>query len=91
LTTKSIGPESRSGNREPILAQYSPGCFVNAVGLTNPGAEEFSKELQQHNFPKRKFLLASIFGKDTAEFVCVAKTLEDHVDGFEFHSVTPYS
>ena len=40
LTTKSIGPEPRLGYREPILAQYKPGSFVNAVGLTNPGADK---------------------------------------------------
>ena len=50
------GPEARAGNREPILAQYSPGCFVNAVGLTNPGAEEFARELGQNKFPQNKFL-----------------------------------
>jgi len=91
LTTKSIGPEPRAGNREPILAQYAPCCFVNAVGLTNPGAEKFSKELTQHNFPKDKFLLASIFGKNTKEFVYVAKTLEDQVDGFELNLSCPHA
>ena len=39
MTTKSIGPEPRPGYREPVFSQYAPGCFVNAVGLTNPGAE----------------------------------------------------
>ena len=41
LTTKSIGPKPREGNREPIFAQYAPDSFTNAVGLTNPGAEEY--------------------------------------------------
>jgi dihydroorotate dehydrogenase subfamily 1 len=91
LTTKSIGPEARAGNREPILAQYSPGCFVNAVGLTNPGAEEFARELRQSEFPQDKFLLASIFGKDAEEFVYVAKTLEEHVDGFELNLSCPHA
>lgn len=91
LTTKSIGPEKREGNREPILYQYYPGCFVNAVGLTNPGAEEFAKELQQVNFPKDKFLLASIFGKNAEEFVYVARTLEDYVDGFELNLSCPHA
>ncbi len=44
VTTKSIGLEGRAGYREPVLSQYAPGCFVNAVGLTNPGAER-SREL----------------------------------------------
>jgi len=91
LTTKSIGPEPRAGNREPILYQYAPGCFVNAVGLTNPGAEEFARELSQAQFPKEKFLLASIFGKDASEFVFVAKTLEELADGFELNLSCPHA
>jgi len=91
LTTKSIGPEPRAGNREPILAQYIPGGFVNAVGLTNPGAEEFAKKLSSVRIPNDKFLLASIFGKDKDEFVCVAKTLDDYVDGFELNLSCPHA
>lgn len=91
LTTKSIGPEPRTGNREPIFAQYSPGCFVNAVGLTNPGAEEFAEQLRNIKFPKDKFLLASIFGKNAEEFVYVAKTLEPYVGGFELNLSCPHA
>jgi len=91
LTTKSIGPEPRPGNREPILAQYIPQGFVNAVGLTNPGAEEFAKKLSTIAFPPDKFLLASIFGKDESEFVFVARTLEKYVDGFELNLSCPHA
>ncbi len=91
LTTKSIGPEPKAGNREPILAQYISGGFVNAVGLTNPGAEEFARGLSSANFPRDKFLLASIFGKNAGEFVHVARTLEEHVDGFELNLSCPHA
>lgn len=91
LTTKSIGPSPRTGNREPILAQYIPQGFVNAVGLTNPGAEEFAKKLSLAHFPQDKFLLASIFGKDISEFVYVARTLEGYVDGFELNLSCPHA
>lgn len=91
LTTKSIGPVARTGNREPILAQYLPGCFINAVGLTNPGAKEFANQLSNINFPKDKFLLASIFGKNEEEFVYVAKILKDNVDGFELNLSCPHA
>lgn len=91
LTTKSIGPQPRAGNREPILAQYIPQGFVNAVGLTNPGAEEFARKLSLAHFPQDKFLLASIFGKDVSEFVYVARTLEAHVDGFELNLSCPHA
>jgi len=106
-TTKSIGPKPRTvperdevnnripgkeyGNREPILAQYYPGCFVNAVGLTNPGAEEFAKKMRKAEIPYDKFVLASIFGKNAEEFVFVAKTLENLVDGFELNLSCPHT
>ena len=47
LTTKSICLEPRLGYREPILHQYAPGCFVNAVGLTNPGAKKSAELMSQ--------------------------------------------
>ena len=82
------------GYREPILYQYAPGCWGNAIGLTNPGAEEFAKELEQsrHRFkiPGDKFVLASIFGKNADEFVFVQDTLERLVDGFELNLSCPH-
>ncbi len=91
FTTKSIGLEPRFGNREPVLSQYSPGCFINAVGLKNPGVEEFAKQLSKINIPNDKFLLCSIFGKNLEEFVFVAKKLEEYVDGFELNLSCPHA
>jgi dihydroorotate dehydrogenase (NAD+) catalytic subunit len=45
ITTKSISAAPRAGYREPIYARYAPGCYINAVGLANPGAEAFRREL----------------------------------------------
>ncbi len=91
ITTKSIGLEPREGNREPILTQYAPGCFINAVGLANPGAKQFVEQLKEINLPKDKFLLISIFGKDTEEFVRVAKILSSHADGLELNLSCPHA
>ncbi len=89
-TTKSIGPESRRGYREPIFAEYAPGSYVNAVGLTNPGAQEFAEELANVDIPKNRFVLASIFGANSREFAGVAEILEDLVDGFELNLSCPH-
>jgi dihydroorotate dehydrogenase len=51
LTTKSICMEPRLGYREPILSQYAPGSFVNAVGLTNPGAVKSAEMMAQLTIP----------------------------------------
>ena len=91
LTTKSIGPEPRKGNKEPILAQYAPFSFINAVGLTNPGADEFAKKLQKAKIPDNKFLLISIFGSNENEFEEAAKKLFNYADGFELNISCPHS
>jgi len=91
LTTKSIGFKPREGNKEPIIAQLSPFSFINAVGLTNPGAEEFAKDLSNIKIPKNKFLLVSIFGGNEEEFKDVAEKLYDFADGFELNVSCPHS
>ncbi len=91
LTTKSIGLEPREGNREPIIAQYGSFSFINAVGLTNPGAEEFARRISKIKIPNNKFLLTSIFGKDEKEFKRIAEILFNYTDGFELNISCPHS
>ncbi|MDO8860372.1 tRNA-dihydrouridine synthase [Haliea sp. E1-2-M8] len=91
VTTKSIGLEPRMGNREPVLSQYAPGCFVNAVGLTNPGAEESVALLGKLRVPADRFLLVSIFGGSLEEFVEVARLLAPVADGLELNLSCPHA
>ncbi len=91
VTTKSIGLEPRVGYREPVLSQYAPGCFVNAVGLTNPGALKSAELMAQLNVPKDRFLLTSIFGGSVEEFVEVAKILAPLSDGLELNLSCPHA
>lgn len=91
ITTKSVGPIPRAGNREPVYSQYAPGCFVNAVGLTNPGAEEARKGFESLTIPEDRFLLVSIFGGSIDEFVEVAKILAPVADGLELNLSCPHA
>jgi dihydroorotate dehydrogenase (NAD+) catalytic subunit len=91
LTTKSIGPEPRKGYREPILSQYAPGCFVNAVGLTNPGAIKSAELMSELKIPEDRFLLVSIFGGSVDEYVEVAKIMAPHADGLELNLSCPHA
>ncbi|MDG1945443.1 MAG: tRNA-dihydrouridine synthase [Halioglobus sp.] len=91
ITTKSIGLEPREGNREPIYSQYAPGCFVNAVGLTNPGAQASLELLGALSIPADRFLLTSIFGGSVEEFVAVAKILAPVSDGLELNLSCPHA
>ncbi len=91
LTTKSIGPEPRLGNREPVLSQYAPGCFVNAVGLTNPGAARSAELFADLLVPEDRYLLISIFGGSVDEFVSVAQQLAPFADGLELNLSCPHA
>ena len=92
ITTKSIGPCKRGGNLEPVLEQIKPDTFLNAVGLANPGYDEFAEELKDlYPLPKNKFLLTSIFGKDEEEFVEISKKLALISNGLELNFSCPHA
>lgn len=91
VTTKSISLGPRAGYREPIYARYAPECYINAVGLSNPGAEQFRHELEQISIPRDKFLLVSIFGGDVEQFVQTALALRSVADGFELNMSCPHA
>jgi len=91
LTTKSICLEPRAGYREPILSQYAPGCFVNAVGLTNPGAVKSAELMRDLKIPEDRFLLVSIFGGSVEEYMEVARILAPVADGLELNLSCPHA
>lgn len=91
VTTKSIGVEVRKGYREPIYARYAPGCYINAVGLANPGARAYLAECEDMEVPPDKFLLVSIMGSDVATFLEAAITLRPIADGFELNMSCPHA
>ena len=91
MTTKSIGPEPRSGYREPVYTQYAPGSYANAVGLTNPGAEAAAHSFAELEIPADRSLVISIFGGNVEEFVRVAQTLAPFADALELNLSCPHA
>ena len=91
VTTKSISLAPRPGYFEPIYARYAPESYINAVGLSNPGAEQFRRELEQIQIPADKFLLVSIFGGNVKQFVETAQALRSVADGFELNMSCPHA
>lgn len=91
LTTKTISLEPRAGYREPILHEYHPGCFVNAVGLANPGAQAFVAAMEPLlPLAGGKPLIVSIMGKDPEEFIECARVLDPIADAFELNLSCPH-
>lgn len=74
VVTKSIGKSSREGHVNPTVFEYSCG-MLNAMGLPNPGIEEFEKELSKLR-GNGIFLIGSIFGSDSSEFSELAARME---------------
>ncbi len=92
FTTKSMGLKPRiigvkpnQGSREPILVQYCPGSFLNAVKLTNLGVDEYAKELSLLDIPKDKAVVGSIFDNTVRGFRKITRRIEDHVDALEIN------
>ncbi|MFX1367732.1 MAG: dihydroorotate dehydrogenase [Promethearchaeota archaeon] len=70
VVTKSIGRAARKGHPGPILA-VSHGGLLNAVGLTNPGIDNFAEEMRILNQSEVPVVL-SVFGSSVEEIVEVA-------------------
>ncbi len=67
VTTKSFSMEARKGHPCPTILPFENG-LLNAVGLSNPGAEEMNKEISKLRHLSKGLIFASIFGKTPEEF-----------------------
>ena len=76
VTTKSIGREPRPGNGNPVIVELEFG-LLNALGLPNPGIEEYAHELR-HLSGLGVPVVGSIFGGDAAEFAFVGRRMEEY-------------
>ena len=90
VVTKSIGPEPREGYDNPTVIALNEFSCLNAVGLSNPGYLEFSKEIpeaKQGNAP----IIVSIFGAEIEEFCVIAKEMEKcGADALELNLSCPH-
>lgn len=90
VVTKSIGLEPREGNLNPTVIELEFGT-LNAVGLANPGIQNFRSEIQiakRGNVP----IIGSIFGRDSEEFVKLAERMEEYgADAVELNLSCPHA
>ncbi len=91
VVTKSIGVNPRKGYKNPTVLQISDDIVLNAMGLPNPGCDEFSEEInlaKQGNVP----VICSIFGGSKEEFSHVASIMEKAgADMLELNVSCPHS
>ena len=88
VVTKSFSKESNKGYPNPTTVEVVGG-FINAIGLSNPGADAMRKELKKldESLPA----IASIYGANPHDFKETAAKIEDLVDMIELNVSCPHA
>lgn len=87
IVSKSISIRPREGYRNPTVVALGDRNWLNAVGLANPGAEAFVKEIAENKVP----LFVSLVGSDVDEFTnLVEKFNNSQILGFELNLSCPH-
>lgn len=90
VVTKSIGSEPRHGHPTPTFVSLETG-FLNAMGIPNPGAEDFAAEVEAVGKGKGAGkLIVSIFGGSAKEFGALAARLSPGADALELNLSCPH-
>jgi len=89
VTTKSVGSEPRKGHSLPAVVEVEGG-YLNAMGLPNPGMENYAKELEEGPEIGAP-LIGSIYGGGAEEFIRVGEEIAAHVDLIELNLSCPHA
>ena len=89
VTTKSVSLKARNGHENPCVVELKTG-LLNAMGLPNPGVEEFKKELIEYkNFNLNVPVIGSCYGRTCEEYPKIASELANYVDAVELNLSCP--
>ncbi len=89
VVTKSIGMVEREGYHPPVVVELPYG-LINAVGLTNPGIENFGEEIRIASGADKP-VIGSIFGSSAEEFLRLALKMEEYgVSAVELNLSCPH-
>ena len=90
VITKSVGVSPRPGYPNPTVVQ-AQGGLINAVGLPNPGINDYAEEITYAKSILEIPLIASIFGYTAEEYVLVSrKAVEAGADAVELNVSCPH-
>ncbi|MEM3580342.1 MAG: dihydroorotate dehydrogenase [Candidatus Bathyarchaeia archaeon] len=90
VVTKSVGLRARKGYVNPTVVQTGCG-LINAMGLPNPGIEEFTKDIQEAKNLLKVPLIVSVYGFSAEEYAVVAeKAVEAGADAVELNVSCPH-
>jgi dihydroorotate dehydrogenase (NAD+) catalytic subunit len=90
VVTKSIGLKKRYGYPNPTFVELDHG-ILNAMGLPNPGIEEFGNEILKLK-KKGVIVIGSIYGSNPSDFKELAKKMESYkCDAIELNMSCPHA
>ena len=88
IVSKSISSEPREGYRNPTVVCLEGGSYLNAVGLANPGAEAFSREIASNTYVP---IIVSLVGSSHHEFPSIINKFDDlKILGYEINLSCPH-
>ncbi len=90
VVTKSVGITPRMGYANPTVVQAKAG-LINAVGLPNPGINEFIEELSYAKTILQVPLIVSVYGYSAEEYALASKKAADAgADAVELNVSCPH-
>lgn len=90
VVTKSVGLEPRMGYANPTVVQAKSG-LINAMGLPNPGIDQYVDEIKYAKSLIHAPLIVSVFGYSADEYTAVAKkAVEAGADAVELNVSCPH-
>jgi dihydroorotate dehydrogenase (NAD+) catalytic subunit len=90
VVTKSVGVEPRPGYPNPTVVQAHAG-LINAMGLPNPGIDEYAEEITYAKSILKVPLIVSVYGYTAEEYATVArKAAKAGADAVELNVSCPH-
>lgn len=90
VVTKSFSKEPNKGYKNPTTVGVDGG-IINAIGLSNPGVDNFIEEIKKVKTEDEQALIASIYGSRPEEFEFLVTEVQDHVDMIELNISCPHA
>lgn len=88
VVTKSLSKEPWEGYPNPTIFSVSGGGWINAVGLSNPGASNFAKMIEPN---KDVPIIVSLVGSVPEDFELMVKEFSNcNLAGFELNLSCPH-
>lgn len=91
VVTKSFSKNPNPGYINPTTVGVDDDSILNAIGLSNPGVDNFLDEIKKVETNDDQALIASIYGSMPEEFSYLVETVQEHVDMIELNISCPHA